>query len=206
MNSQYWSSDLFIDQICFQDSVVFNILGFEFADYSNRTTSETIILPTAEMSEKNVILPLENNHTKKIIIYLQDKKNVFYIKRDNLLIKMDSVKLENINIMNHPFYNFSEVVLFPKDVYILYIAGDVKDNINYIPSIIEFGQNLGFKHANKIYPQIPNNCRDRAVYFVIHDPIVNKLQKGRSINLGNLPDYPKISVHLSMISSWGDHF
>ncbi len=136
---------------------------------------------------------------------MNDKRNVLLLTRNNLIVKMVPLKLKNIELKKHPIFDFSEALLYPEDVYVLSISGQLQEDTNYLKSIVKFGKKRGFKLAHEKYPQVPVRFRDQVFYFVIHDPIVNKLQRGRGLKLGNLPDHPKVEVSLGMVSSYGDN-
>ncbi len=56
--TDHWVSNLYVDQICFQDSVIFNISGCDIADYTELYKKNQILVNfQVQWAEKNILIP-----------------------------------------------------------------------------------------------------------------------------------------------------
>lgn len=200
-----WISYLLVNQINYQDSVILDVRGYYEIDYLEHIRkNELIINFITQFARKSIIVPqeiLKDKTPKKFIILLKNKRNIIILEKNNLLVKLVPIELHNIKIYELPNKNFSEVLLFPRDVYRVYIAGKTKRNIDYLSSIIEFSKTLGFTLANDKYPQIPIGFSNSNILIVTNDEIYSGMENSRAKQLGELPNHPGVKVLIAKISS-----
>ena len=204
--SDHWVSNLIVNQICYKDSIKFDIQGYYYLDnYQYYKDNKLVIIPDELSASKSIVIPtsiLYLNDSIKIIIKLKGKRNVFYISQDDLIISLNPVDLENIRISENTDKNYNKLLLFPPDTYRIYIAGKVNRSVNYESSIVKFADSLGFTLAKTKYPQIPTGFNHTNLYFIRKDSLYLNIPRVTARRLGYLPDHPDVEV---IVASQKDH-
>ena len=201
-NNFFWVSDLHTNQICSKDTLFIDVQGYDFINHSKYIDTDSLLsFPAIKFSKKDIVISkkfLENNKTKIVLIKLNRQFNKFEIKRDNRIINFKSVSVNNIEIPQHPLFDFNKVILFPSNCYRLYASGYSDSTETLLNDLKSFGKQAGLILANEIYPQIPIGFNDSNVYFVVPDSMRYKK------HLGYLPNYPKAPVSMVPITDFGD--
>lgn len=209
-SSEHWVSELFINQIDFKDTIIFRINGYIDVNYSEYIKRNNLLInPTAQLATRSILIPselLKNKISTRVIIYLNGKQNICELIRDSLWVRLLPIEFQNIKIPEMPYQNFKEVLLFPSDVYRLYMAGDIDCVPNKITSLLNFGKSFGFTPAKDKYPQIPIGFGKATVYIVTENKEYANLEPGRAKPLGYLPENPSAEILIAKISSYGDSY
>jgi hypothetical protein len=207
--SDQWISNLLVDQIYYRDSLRLNVLGYYHLDHSNISKNMDYI-DTFDIlfARKHIMIPistLDIVDTMKIVIQLKGRRNSYNLIRDNLIVKLDPLIEENIKIEQVPYKNFQEVILFPSEIYRIYIAGKVDRSIDYESDLIQYSESQGYLLANMNYPQIPKGFRGTIIYVIGEDTKDIYIPRGTALPLGNLPGFPDIEVLISNAGAYCDH-
>lgn len=192
-----WTSDkIFVDQFYIRKKLIINVQGFFHVDntdfiegidclkdyrvYADFYTNARAIV---KLSPDYFI-----NDTLIVSIRFKNKKNSFRIIKDEL--KYDLIPIKNINLNIDS--TSTSVIVYPYDVYVIYLAGMVERNKSYFTYLKQFAAKNKFTIASKKYKQIPAGS-DLSINVILSNDQYLQLKTNRS---NYLPGFPKISINV----------
>ncbi|MGD9486923.1 MAG: hypothetical protein AB7W47_02805 [Calditrichaceae bacterium] len=202
-NTSFWTSDLFISTYFKDDRFVIDVLGYSFMDNSDLFRDKDWVLSFVNQNaEQNVIIPykiLNQLDIKEISIKVGEKVNLIKYFQKGLIVYLEPKNLLNLEIdstmVNHPL----DVILFPENIYSLYVSGSLKDNYNYSMDLINFIKKSGILLADEKFPQIKSQYQN-SIKIVLD----NKEYKNFEHLIKNsvLPNHNNVKLSLKKMSNY----
>jgi hypothetical protein len=185
------------------NSLVVDIEGYEFT----KGSSESCIGVVLESRTKvNIDADwLKKPGDKEIIFRLNGQENKYKITYSQYRVTLSGVQATNVltrelgeNFPDKPV-NW-EVVLYPPDVAVLYLAGSVSSDQDYWAALNDFAQAKGFVPADQVYAGLGQTEKNRLYVVGKNRPLP---EPGHADSLGELPGEPGTGVYLTQISGLG---
>jgi len=190
-----WTSANFFTDICFlNNKILIEVLGYDQTDNSEFfDNSDLIDFGFLENTIKTLkILPnYFKNDSLKIEIKLNKEINDFILKKNELKYDLIPLKIKNVKVDT----TAASIVLYPPNVYNLYIAGNTDPKKNYLEELKNFTKKKGMRIASSIYDQVPLGT-DYSINIILEEKEYYEL-KERVV--GHLSKDPKITVQVKEI-------
>ena len=139
---------------------------------------------------------------KEIIFRLRGQENRYKITYSQYQVTLSGIQATNVltcefgtNFPDTPVN--LEVVLYPPDVAVLYLAGSVSSDQDYRAALNDFAQAKGFLPADQIYDGLQQTERNQ--FYVVGKSRALP-EPGHADSLGELPGEPGTGVYLKQIS------
>lgn len=142
---------------------------------------------------------------KEIIFRLNGQDNKYKISYSQYRVTLNGVRATNV-LTRELGENFPEtpvnreVVLYPPDVAVLYLAGSVSSGQDYRTALNDFAQAKGFVPADQVYAGLQQAEKNRLYVVGKNRPLP---EPNHSDPLGELPGEPGTGVYLTQISGLG---
>lgn len=190
-----WTSEnLFVDVYFIDKKLNLRIPGYDqIIDTDSCGKDGRLITGFEKFTYRNIMI-FPSYFTKDsldIRIKLNGFENHILLVKDNLECKILPISVFNIEFDPKRM----STILYPLDVYDLYLSGHVNPNYDYLNDLIEFVKNKKIILANSKYPQI-NIGSQKNIFVVLNESEFTKLI---SRKMGNLPDHEYVQVNVRRI-------
>ena len=193
--SLIWTSkNLFVDVYFIDRKLYLWIRGYDrVVNNDSCGKAERLITGFEKFTYRNIMIfpSYFSNDSLDIRIKLNGIENRIMLAKDNLECKILPIFASNIEF---DLKGMSKI-LYPADVYNLYLSGHVDPNYDYLNDLLEFAKNKKIALANSKYPQIKIGNQQN-IYVVLNESELTKLL---SKGLGTLRDHELVQVNVRRI-------
>ena len=185
------------------NSLMINIEGYEFTKGSGEGCSAVVLESRAKVNIDADWLKKPND--KKIIFRLNGQENKYKISYSQYRVTLSGIQATNV-MTRERGENFPdtpvnwEVVLYPPDVAVLYLAGSVSSTQDYRAALNNFAQAKGFLPADQVYAGLQQTEKNRLYVVGKNHPLP---EPNHYDSLGELHGEPGTDVYLTQINGLG---
>lgn len=199
------ASDLETEEVLSGNTLTVHIKGYRFT----KGAGEVCIGVVLESRVKVGMDPgwLKQSGDKEVIFKLDGRDNKYKISYNNYRVTLSGIQTTNV-ITNRPGYNPSEspialeMILYPIDVAVLYLAGSVSSEKDYRPAMRDFARTKGLIPAEEVYFGLEQNEKNQ-FYVVIKNRSMPEPNQGES--LGELSG-EGVGVYLKQVTNDADFY
>lgn len=188
------SENLFVDVYFIDNKLFLWIRGYDqVADRDTCGKDDRLIIGGLKITYRNILIfpSYFVNDSLDIRIRLNGLENHLILLKENLECKILPISVHNIRL--DPKY--ISRILYPHDVYNLYLSGKVNSDYNYLDELLKFAKDKKIRIANSKYSQIEIG-NGQNIFVVLSESELTKLL---SNGANNLPGHEHIQVNVKLI-------